>query len=163
MTENEKLTLFIAGYAAIVSTMVLLWDIYKWKTSGVKLHARGAMGMIMVGDPSFDGAKLVTVTVTNQGNAPTTITGMGFLLYKNRWHAVFRPQNPVISFIVPEPSDAQIPPFKLNPGEQWMGLARQSDELVDMARDGYLVVTVFSSIGGDVRARLIPNPPGDPA
>ncbi len=45
----------VAWWGAIVATVVLVWDIYKWKTSGPKIRFVVCPGMIVVGDPTREG------------------------------------------------------------------------------------------------------------
>lgn len=48
MTTNELLTLSIAAYAAIVSTFVLGWDVYKWLDAGPKVRMTASGGMMSI-------------------------------------------------------------------------------------------------------------------
>jgi len=46
-------------------------------------------------------------------------------------------------------------PFRFEAGAQWIGMALQGDDLVEMIRDGHLFVALYHSHGGNgVRFRL---------
>lgn len=72
-TPNELLTLGIAAYAAVVSTFVLGWDVYKWLTSGAKIDLSASAGMKIFGGPITDSKTYISITAWNVGDQPTTI------------------------------------------------------------------------------------------
>ena len=137
-------TLVIAVYAALVSTVAVVWDFFKWKTAGPKLAATLATGMKVFGGPSrYGDDTLMTLTVTNRGDRPTTITHMTLHRYTSRWGALRR--RAVENWFVPSPSDSQPLPFVLRPGAVWIGLAQQAPELEELAAGGLLFVGVLHS------------------
>lgn len=155
MTTNEVLTLGIAAYAAIVSTFVLGWDVYKWLDSGPKVRMTASTGMKIVGKGHVDPNTYVGVTAYNLGDRATTITNLGFVFYESWVKAIFRRKRPDRTFIITVPSQAQVIPYRFEPGAQWMGTAIQDGDVSDMARRGYLYAVLYHSHGGNgVRSRV---------
>lgn len=156
LTLNEELTLAIAAYAAVVSTFVLGWDAYKWLNQGPKVRIYAQTGMKVVGGPIPDSKTYVTVTATNYGDRATTITNLGFLYYKTWWRAYV----PFIrkaerAFIIATPSQAQVIPYRFEPGAQWLGMADQDAGIDKMIEGGYLFAVLYcSTVGRGVRFRL---------
>lgn len=74
-------TAAVAWYAATISTIVFLWDIYKWWNAGAKLRVEVRPGMQSIGMPEYDGKTLIVINVSNYGDRPTTITGVGLMQY----------------------------------------------------------------------------------
>ncbi len=64
----------IAGYAAVVATVVFLWDIYKWKRTGPRISFTASPNMKIYGDPEREGETYINVRATNIGDKPATIT-----------------------------------------------------------------------------------------
>ncbi|WP_076835908.1 hypothetical protein [Burkholderia pseudomallei] len=153
MTTNEFWTLSIAGYAAIISTFVLGWDVYKWLDSGPKVRLTASTGMKMVGGGQIDPKTYVSVTAVNLGDRATTITNLG-LLYYDSWISLRR-NKAKKAFIVATPSQAQPISYRFEAGAQWIGICDQDDEVATMIRDGYLFVVLYHShYGKGVRHRL---------
>lgn len=134
---------WIAIYAAIVATAVLIWDIVKWKRSGPRVRFSTQTGMRTVGAGGFDGRDLVSMTVVNVGDGSTTITSIGFLYYKGWWD--FLRRRSTKAFVIPKPSDSQPLPFELRPGVVWHGLCTQDSEVEEMAKNGRLYCVVYLS------------------
>jgi hypothetical protein len=156
LTLNEELTLAIAAYAAVVSTFVLGWDAYKWLNQGPKVRIYAQTGMKVVGGPIPDSKTYVTVTATNYGDRATTITNLGFLYYKTWWRAYvpfFRKAES--AFVITTPSQAQVIPYRFEPGAQWLGMADQDADIDKMIEGGYLFAVLYcSTIGRGIRFRL---------
>lgn len=97
----------------------------------------------------------MSVTAVNLGDRATTITNLGFLYYDSWLGAMVRRGSPAKAFIITTPSPAQMLPFRFEAGAQWIGMALQGDDLVEMIRDGHLFVALYHSHGGNgVRFRL---------
>lgn len=143
MMTNEMWTLGIAAYAAVISTFVLGWDVYKWLDSGPKVKLTSNSGMRVVGRMQVDPATYISVTAVNLGDRATTITNLGFVYYSSRIKALLRRSRPDQAFVTTMPSQAQPIPFRFEPGAQWMGLAEQDEQMVRMSRDGYLFVVLY--------------------
>lgn len=145
---NELWTLGIAAYAAIISTFVLGWDAYKWLASGPKVDVSVQTGMKVLGDPVEDPLTYISVTAWNVGDQPTTITNLGGMFFDSWWRAYVTRRKPVEAFIINAPSQAQRIPYRFDIGDQWIGLAEQSDDLIQKAKTGYLFMILYTARGG---------------
>src|SRR5262245_25050907 len=119
-------TEIVAWWGAILSTIVLAWDIVKWWLSGPRLRITVQTNMKTVNIPEYDGMTLVSTQVDNYGDRPTTITGLGFIYYST-WWKLLRKQSEGAS-IVGNPSLSQPIPFELKQGSSWRGLAQQTED-----------------------------------
>jgi hypothetical protein len=148
---NELLTLGIAAYAAVISTFVLGWDAYKWLASGAKIDLTTSTGMKTYGGFSPDHNIYMTITASNIGDQPTTITNLAMIYYKSWWQAYFKRKKPSESFIVKEPSQTQRIPFRFEVGAQWLGLIIQTDDINQKINNGYLFLVLYTAGGGHGR------------
>ncbi len=165
-TANEIVTLGIAAYAAIVSTFVLGWDAYKWLVSGAKIDLSASSGMQVFGGLAADPNTYVSVTALNIGDRPTTITNLGGMYFESWWRAYITRRKPTKAFIITAPSQAQRIPYRFEVGDQWIGMAIQTDDIVQMARDGYLFLILYTANGGRgkrVRVHIREKQPSDQA
>ncbi|MDM8359057.1 hypothetical protein [Pandoraea communis] len=161
--SNELWTLGIAAYAAIVSTFVLGWDAYKWIRSGPRIELSASTGMKLVGNGFDDPRSYVSVIALNVGDKPTTITNLGGMYFESWWRAYVLRRKPTKAFIVTDPSQAQRIPYRFDVGSQWIGLGEQTDEIVTMARDGYLFMILYTATGGrGKRVRVKGRTKGEP-
>lgn len=147
-SANELWTLGIAGYAAFVATFVLGWDVYKWLSSGAKIDLSASAGMRLVGGQVADDKIYVSVTAWNIGDQPTTITNLGGLYFESWWHAFITRRKASMAFVIAQPSEVQRIPYRFEVGDQWIGMAIQTDDIVKMARDGYLFLVLYTAKGG---------------
>ena len=163
MTTAEFYTVAIAVYAAVVATAVAVWDVVKWKMQGPNLEVEVQSGMKLYGGGVPDERKFIVMRVTNRGDRPTTITNMGYLLYRDDFVARWSRRSATFAAIVPGPSEAQPLPYVLAPGVQWVGMGEQDAELAQMAKSGCLMCAVYHShtnkpIMQQVVVRLDPSP-----
>lgn len=131
----------IAVYAAILSTLIAVWEFIKWR-------GRNAIRMTctpnMLFFPSPDKQKYIVVKVINRGDRSTTITHMLGYHWKSRFDKFFdRRKKKVSAFIV----NSDNVPRVIQPGEEWMGQALQNSEIEKMASEGYLYMGVIHSMG----------------
>ncbi|MBI3810842.1 MAG: hypothetical protein HY283_01355 [Nitrospirae bacterium] len=132
-----------AWWGAVVASLVLFWDVYKWKAEGPRLTMRLSPNMNIFGDPLREGKKWVTVTVSNIGNRPTTIKSVG-MEYHSNW--LNRLRNRAEKAVVyTNPNDHFPLPRLLNPGDEWVGLIPQERldkwvDLEDMSRTGHVMI-----------------------
>ena len=145
---NELWTLRIAAYAAVVSTFVLGWDAYKWLASGPKIDLSVSTGMKTIGGPTPDSKTYIAVTACNVGDRPTTITNLGGMYFDSWWRAYITQRNASNTFIVNQPSQVQHIPYRFEIGDQWIGLTDQTDDIIEMAKNGYLFLMLYTSEGG---------------
>lgn len=136
-------TTFLAWWGASLSTVVFAWDIYKWWTTGPKVHYTVQSGMKSFNIPEYEGKTLLLANVTNTGDRPTTIINLGFLHYANLW-AELR-NRPDKAFVIPHPSTAQPLPFELKSGNVWSGTCEQDAEVENMAKNGQLYCVLYHS------------------
>lgn len=133
----------LAIYAAAVATVVLLWDIYKWKISGPRIRFRVISDMEILGDPRVSSESIfIHAEATNVGNLPTTVRILGVRHYNGWLGCIFRRAD--YKAIVPE-TVLQPLPHLLEPGKIWSGLIVQTPEIERLARDGILVCELFVS------------------
>jgi hypothetical protein len=152
---NELLTLGIAAYAAVVSTFVLGWDAYKWLAAGAKIDLSASTGMTLIGNGVQDSKKYISVTAWNVGDQPTTITNLGGMYFDSWWRAYITRRKAVKAFIVSQPSQAQRIPYRFEVGDQWIGLVDEDNDILQMAKDGYLFMILYTVNGGRrSRARI---------
>ena len=145
---NELWTLGIAAYAAVVATFVLGWDAYKWLASGAKIDLSASAGMKLVGGAVQDSKTYISVTAWNIGDQPTTITNLGGMYFDSWWRAYIFRRKAAKAFIVNQPSQSQRIPYRFEVGDQWIGLTDQDDDILKMAKDGYLFMVLYTAKGG---------------
>jgi len=135
-------TEFIAGYAALVATVVLVWDIYKWKVSGPRIRFKVSPNMQVFNYPGISHADtFVTAKAINVGHLPTTITTLGIRYYRNWLRRILRrsDRQGVIANTALNPL-----PHVLEPGTIWTGLINQS-ELRGFRGSGILFCELYLS------------------
>jgi len=145
-----------AWWGATVATMVLLWDVFKWKRSGPILTMSATPNMRIVDGRNQDKRSnlMISVRVTNVGNQTTTITQLHGVHYACYFDKVRNKRNK--AFIVANPMITQPLPHVLSPGEQWTGVMEQSPEVVSLSREGYLYCGVcYSSRKKPAMRRLV--------
>ena len=111
----------LAIYAAIVSTIVFVWDIIKWRRKErVRLSGRVSANMEPMGSavtPRTKGKKYVSLHVDNRGYIPCEISHMVILIYDSWWKVIRR--NPCKSAVIVDPMvewTGKPLPFRLESG-----------------------------------------------
>ena len=142
---------WVAVYAAVVATAVMIWDIYKWRREKkIKLYGTATSGMSAYGSaitPVTQGKTYVTVRVANQGSLPCVITHLWLVSHSNvfnRW----RGKNNRAAFIA-DPVSAVTQcrlPFRLELGNEFTGLIEQNAELEEWSRKEKLYAGVVHSM-----------------
>ena len=148
MTTSDLSIMGIAAYAAVVSTFVLGWDAYKWLAAGARVDMSASLNMKMSGGIEPDLKTYVSVTAYNVGDRPTTITNLGGMYFDSWWRAYVSKRKPKMAFIISQPSQAQRIPYRFDVGDQWMGLADQTDDILKMADEGYLFFMIHTAQSG---------------
>ena len=69
-------TVYIAGYAALVATIDLIWRILEWLEKQAKIKVKVSGGLLTSGPKVSE--PMILITVINKGKSPTTITSVGF-------------------------------------------------------------------------------------
>lgn len=126
ITINLTLTDILAVWGAFIATMVLIWDIVKWKTSGPRLIFDAKPNWHLYNDlkiPSDE--NLVMFSVTNIGDRQTTINNIGFYHYKNRLYKFIKKSDENAIVVNPGGAFNMSFPYILEPGKEWTGIANQ--------------------------------------
>ena len=101
---------YAAWWGAIVATIVLLWDIIKWRSRGPRLKAA------VTQDAEGYGAEFL-VFVTNTGDLPGTIESVKLRCVARR--AVFFRRKIDLKDSFTLAGNKGFPPLPLQPGEPW--------------------------------------------
>jgi len=143
ITIDITITDLLAVWGAFIATLVLLWDIYKWSTSGPKIivHTNPDMSIINVPEISED-KTFIQVDATNNGDRPTTITKLGIRIYSSWFKRVLK--KPKRQAIIVNPYPGKIP-HKLGPGEEWFGCIDQDGLKEEIPQSGSLVIELYTS------------------
>lgn len=111
----------IAVYAAVVATLVLFWDIFKWKRSGPRILLEVSPNMNIHGDHRIpEDVQHISIRAINKGDGPTSITHLGFYRYKNWIQRLFG--KPDAQYTVADTGFSSLP-YRLDPGTTWDGIA----------------------------------------
>jgi hypothetical protein len=134
----------VAAYAAILSTIVFLWQVYTWWRKGPRLRLALATNMVTYGSAGKSNDSYVTYNVANIGDADTTITHVAIYGYPNWWTRVRR--RPTLTAIVDHAVVAYPIPYVLKPGQTFMSMAIQSTQLEQWSREFYLYGVIIHSV-----------------
>jgi len=149
MTEliiTDWLTFVVAAYAAVVSTSAFSLEVRRWIESGARLKVSIMPEAGTVNMPGTGGKTYLVATVTNRGNAPTTITHFALRDYGS-WLGRLR-SKPTWTVVVPWPSPpggSPNIPKTLQPGEIWTGMALHDDQFRSRIDAGQLYVMIYAS------------------
>jgi hypothetical protein len=133
----------VAVYAAVVSTIVLGWQIFVWFRTGPRLKLSASSNMKTFGGIKTDDNTYITLNVRNVGTQQTTITHVLMFSYKNRWKW-FRRKPETTGFINHGVAAYPIP-HVLGAGQTFMSMARQTVEIEKRSRDHLLYIGVQHS------------------
>lgn len=135
----------VAAYAAIVATGALFLEVRRWMESGVRLSISVMPEAKMFGGYQEDLNTYLALTVTNRGEAPTTLTHVALFNYATFWHWLRR--KPKNTAIVKNPGhqSGQHIPYLLEPGKMFHGLVNHDPQLKDWIDGGWLFVGVIGS------------------
>lgn len=151
--ESLSASEYAAWYAALVGTAALVWDVWKAGRSGPRLSGSAQSGMIFIDDYSSSKDSLyLTFSVFNVGDRATTIASV-FVEYYPNWWAWIRGKS-TKGGIVPVPSPAQPIPYKLGPGERWIGWAKQTDEILNWITSGFVCCSICYDASKKLRLRI---------
>lgn len=152
----------VAIYAAIVSTLVLFWQIFTDVRAGARVQVSVTPNMKTFGGGLGESSETYCVlNATNVGTADTTITHVIMLAYDNWWQRLRG--RPSKSFIVNHQSAAQPIPFVLEVGRTFMSLGIQNAEVEALSRDKLLFMGLYHSFAKrSVMGRVRPIKPDSP-
>lgn len=154
------MTALVAVYAAVVSTGALALEVRRWFESGPRLAMTVIPEAQQVGGPVRDDRVFVSVRVTNRGTQPTTVTNLGFVEFRRPWLRYFDRRTSRAA-IVPMPGAVPQyqPPYLLQPGTEWTGMASYDDALREwVATDRPYVAVWTSHRSKPLLARLVKQP-----
>lgn len=137
ITVNITITDVLAVWGAFIATLILIWDVIKWKNSGSKVSFEVQTNRILINVPNVDSDRTVTAfRVENIGDRPTTITNIGFHYYKNYFYKLIRKASKQTVFN-PQSYTGEIP-FFLDIGKVWDGSLYQ-DSITEHGLNGIYV------------------------
>jgi hypothetical protein len=149
------LTTQIAIYAAVLSTIVFVWNVFVWWRTGPRLKVSASSNMKMFGPGVSDDSTYIVTNVSNVGTQQTTITHVVGFVYRNRW-ARFRNKRSE-TFVVNHTMPAYPLPYVLPAGQTFMSMALQDEAVEKRSRDGLLYVGIIHSFRArPVLARVHP-------
>lgn len=150
------LTSILAVWGAFWATIVLFWDVYKWRTQGPRLKIYAGLGYRIIGGLDEDTNNYLNVTVCNVGDGKTTITNLGLEYYESWIDSVTKRNGR--HFICANPISSQKIPYPLDAGEQWGARSIQNADIEKMALEGHLYCAVhYSNSDKPARKRLVPK------
>lgn len=113
-----------AWWGAITASVVLGWDIYKWRKSKSDIRVSASPNMQTLKGGHLENDKNIFVEVANNGDKTTTLTHLVVKHYKNLFDLLRR--KPSMQGLVPNPVGNPLP-YELAPGKRWTGLIDQKD------------------------------------
>jgi len=148
----------VAIYAAVVSTLSILWQAWVWFRNGPRLRVTASADMQVMGGYDKDEKKYVVVNVSNIGNVKTTITNVVVFTYKDIVHRLLK--RPSKTFVVNHDVAGYQIPYVIDTGSTFMSMVIQNDEMDTLSRSGVLYMGVIHSLRAKpVLARVRPVQP----
>lgn len=139
--------ILVSIYAAVVSTAVAALQIRNYFRSGVRLKlSLNPDGMTIHEDPRFEETDLVIVTVTNRGDAPTTIQNMLLFEFRSFWQ-LWR-NRPTKTYVIANPQLRGFPPNVpglLEPAKHWTGAIRKRADRIPYLHTGHFYAGISAS------------------
>jgi len=144
-----SLTELAAWWGAIIATCLLAWEIYKHTSAtrsiSVELQPQG---------------KAICVRAANHGHGTVTIRSLGVKYYPGIW-ALIRNQC-TREGVIAKPSITHPLPYQLAPGDTWLGLIEQDEDMCTMAANAYLMCDLFlADRARPIRRRIRPGRPSE--
>ena len=135
-----QITPVVAWWGAVVATLVLIWDIYKWRRTGPRVFVEARGNQSVVGSPRHEEGTYVLVLAKNRGDCATTITGLGMRWFANAKDKARKKAGKNFLIIA---ETTQPLPYLLQPGGLWQGFFQEKAELRDLAGSGFLMCEVY--------------------
>jgi hypothetical protein len=135
-----------AWWGAIVASIVLLWDIFKWLNRGAKVivNATGNMQTVNRELGKLDENNIIFLEANNIGDLPTTITHLVFYQYRSWLHKLFN--KPKGQGLVPYQGTGCELPHLLNPGARWTGQIDQDEVIEKFSGDGIFYCGILHTL-----------------
>ena len=115
----DPTTMIVAWWGAVLATIVLLWDVFKWRRTGPRIRMSVRPNSTIYSDPELEGKTLILVSATNVGDRPTTLESLRYIWYPNWCNRLM--QKSEKKWYVKNPGLANSFPYKLEVGERWDG------------------------------------------
>ena len=133
-----------AWWGALISTILLVWDVFKWVHTGPIINVTVLPNMEVIGDiPNINNTKnFISVEAVNNGNRGATITHLVIFFYKS--YKCYLLKKATKSFIAIPAFSPQLP-YLLNPGGRWIGGIVQQGDFEEMSQKGYLYCGIIHS------------------
>jgi len=130
---------YAAWWGATIATLALVWNIVVALRTGARLHVTVAPNMeFFPATPREEGKKHIIVSAVNRGTSPTTITH--FLGYADEsWWGRFNKKKRQHFIVMPKEGSSSIP-MKIEPGDEWRGIADQEGVLDGVNKHVYIGV-----------------------
>lgn len=142
LSVDDKVNL-VAIYAAVLSTISILWQIWVWFRTGPRLRVTANTNMLVMGGYNKNDQKYVVINVVNRGSAKTTITHVVMFTYKS---VIYKMLNrPDKSFVVKHDVLACQIPYVIDAGCTFMSMTTQNDDMESLSRTSKLYMGVFHS------------------
>ena len=134
-----------AWWGAVIATVVLAWDAYKWNKSRSNIRVSASPNMQSLNEliGRLEDDKYIFVEVVNNGNKGTTITHLVVKHYNNRFDWLRR--KPSLEGLVPRPGGYQPLPYELESGKRWTAMMDQKDLEEKMKLGGILYCGIYHS------------------
>jgi hypothetical protein len=140
-----KATDIAAWWGAILASLTLVWNIFRWHREQCKIRVRILPNMsISLPNGEQTGQKSIFVEASNVGGKDTTITLLGGYRCLSLSERLRR--RSVRSFGVPLIRPGQSLPHIIRPGETWTGCIVQSAEIEKWAREETLYCGIWHSL-----------------
>ncbi len=138
----DSWSILAAWWGALVATIVLLFDYYKWARSGPRVRCDSKYGWKIMVEGVNDDNEYIFFSVTNTGDRPTTITKQAALYWPNRIKRYFCKSKEQF-FIKGGLYDMGKIPMIIKPGEIWNGVARINSDIHNlMEKGGYFYLSL---------------------
>ena len=141
--EDSGAQAIAAWWGAILATIVFVWEIYKWLRSGPRLVINVAPNMQLALQAGVEDRLHIAITVSNVGDATTTITHLFGCAYKNRLASL---RNKRCKTLIYSPSLTVNYPTTLEPGKTWTAWIPQAEALDSLKPSRYIKIGVLHSM-----------------
>lgn len=132
---------YAAWYGAVVATAVLAWDFVKWRQSGPQIKAEARANWRTSGFDEAHNEDVMFVKVTNTGDRPTTLTSWGLYWYPTG--VAMHDKAKRKAFIIKDGlGGSGVVPTKLEPGDVWTGISKETDDFKKMIKTGKCYVAL---------------------
>lgn len=133
----------VAIYAAVVSTLVFMWQVYVHFREGPRLRVRANPNMRFVQDGGLSKESYIMINVSNRGSSDTTITHVVAFAYDG-WLKRLR-SKPSVTMIINHDSASYPIPYVLEVGRMFSSMARQTPDIEELSRTKHLYVGIYHS------------------